>query len=673
MRHKPLRLLLIENDPGDAELCIIALQKAAFEPQCDVVQFPQEFRAKFESGEYDLIISDYNLPGWSGTEAFDYLKTKGRDVPFILVTGAVGDEIAVECIKRGISDYVLKDRLERLPIAVQSALQETAMRRARENAEEEVRRLNESLERRIAERTAQLATANEELRREIAVRRLTEEVLRESQARFRLLVDGLKDYALYMLDPDGNVVSWNAGAERIKGYRAEEVLGLHFSAFYPQDEARRGDPRRHLEQAAAEGRLEFDRWRTRKNGSHYRANIILAPIRDTAGALKGFAVISRDITESLRAQHALDEIRQQQALILDSAGEGICGLDRRGRCTFINVAGAKMLGWAVEDLNGKYLLDLLHGPGTGRDCAGGKTLQKALHQGEALAGQDEVFCRRNGTCFATDFMLTPIRDGQANTLGAVLVFRDISERKAVDRMKDEFISVVSHELRTPLTAVRAVMGLLASGRLCRTPGQCLKLVATGMANVDRLVKLVNDILDFERIESGQAQMENKPCDAAALLGQLNGLMQVSAEAQGVRLAVLGASGVIRADADRIVQVLVNLTGNAIKFSPRGTEICLAAEQSEGEVIFSVKDQGRGIPNDKIKNVFERFQQVDASDSREKGGTGLGLAISRSIVAQHGGRIWAESEPGRGSAFYFSLPAVETGSTDAKEQECQQKS
>ncbi|MGH9469603.1 MAG: PAS domain S-box protein [Terriglobia bacterium] len=671
-----MKLLLIENDPGDAELCLLALGRAGFELQSDVVQSRQEFRAKLDTGDYDVILSDYNLPGWSGTEAFEYLQGTGREIPFILVTGAIGDEIAVECIKRGIADYVLKDRLDRLPVAIQRAVHEKQIRRDRARAEEEVRRLNQDLELRVEERTAQLEAANRELRRENAERRRAEEVLRESQERFQLLVDGVQEYAIYMLDPDGRVVSWNAGAERIKGYRAEEALGMHFSAFYPQDQARRGDPRNHLEQATTDGRLEFERWRMRKDGSLYRANTILTPVRSEAGDLKGFAVISRDITATLRAQQALDELRQQQALILDSAGEGICGLDRRGRCTFINLAGAKMLGWAVEELHGKYLLDALHPPaGSDGGCStGGKRIQTALERGKALHGQDETFCRQNGTSFATDYMLTPIRNGEGQTLGAVLVFRDITERKTVERMKDEFISVISHELRTPLTAVRAVMGLLASGKLCQTPGECQKIVATGMANADRLVRLVNEFLDLERIESGQARMEKSRCDAARLFEELNELMRVSAEAQDVRLIFSRASGTLWADPDRILQVLINLVGNAIKFSPRGAEISIGAERKDGEIAFSVKDQGRGIPKGKTATVFERFQQVDASDSREKGGTGLGLAISRSIVAQHGGRIWVESEPGRGSTFFFALPAEQEPSARRRgEDQCPEES
>jgi len=266
-----------------------------------------------------------------------------------------------------------------------------------------------------------------------------------------------------------------------------------------------------------------------------------------------------------------------------------------------------------------------------------------------------VFSCKNGTSVAVDSVISPIRNDDGHTLGAVLAFRDMTERRAVEHMKDEFISVVSHELRTPLTAIRGSLGLLASGKLCQNQASCQRMAAVGVANADRLVRLVNDILDLERIESGRVNMEKKLCDSAELMRVAADLMRVMADGQGVTLSVEPFSASIRVDSDRITQVLINLLGNAIKFSIQGSLVLLTAEHREGEIVFEVRDRGRGIPASKLSRIFERFQQVDASDSREKGGTGLGLAICRTIVAQHGGRIWVESAVGQGSSFFFSLP------------------
>ena len=318
-----------------------------------------------------------------------------------------------------------------------------------------------------------------------------------------------------------------------------------------------------------------------------------------------------------------------------------------------------MIGWEPEKLTGKYLHDVLHTPpGGGARCvAEDCQLQNALKNGPIHHSADDVFSRKDGTSVAVDSVITPIRNDAGCILGAVLVFRDMTERKAVERMKDEFISVVSHELRTPLTAIRGSLGLLASGRLCHlNPPKCQKMAAIGMANATRLVRLVNDILYLDRIEAGQMTMEKRLCDSAELMSGAVDLLQVTAKAQGITLFLQCFSASIWVDPDRITQVLINLLGNAIKFSPRGSTVRLSAERREREIVIEVKDHGRGIPASKLSRIFERFQQVDASDSREKGGTGLGLAICRTIVAQHGGEIWVESTLGQGSSFYFSLPS-----------------
>ncbi|MGH9325577.1 MAG: ATP-binding protein [Terriglobia bacterium] len=549
MTQHLLRILLIENNPIDAELCLAVLRRAGLEMESEVIQRKEDFRSKVGVGAYDVILADFNLPGWNGMEAFKYLRDRGDDIPFILVSGAVGDEIAVEYIKQGISDYVLKDSMARLPTAIRRALQEKEVRAKREQVEEEIRCLNEHLEQQVAERTAQLEAANKEL---------------------------------------------------------------------------------HAENS-----------------------------------------------ERQRAEQTLEQLRRQFELILNSAGEGVCGLDQSGLCIFFNPAGATMLRSSPTDLTGKHIYDILRltPPSDLSPSAGAHPIHAILINGEALREENKLLWRQDGTSFVADYIITPIRNDQGETLGAVVVFRDVTERRAVEEMKDEFISAVSHELRTPLTAIRATLGLLGTGKLCGTPGGCQKIISTGLANVERLVRMVSDILDLERMKSRETRIEKKVCDAGELLTQAADLMSVTAESQGVRLVVRRLSARFWADPDRMMQVLINLLGNAIKFSPPETEVSLAAKRVDGELIFQVKDQGRGIPAHKASLVFERFQQVDASDSREKGGTGLGLAICRSIVKQHGGRIWMESKPGRGSTFFFAIPAGKGVHSPAekKDQKCLERS
>jgi signal transduction histidine kinase/DNA-binding response OmpR family regulator len=285
---------------------------------------------------------------------------------------------------------------------------------------------------------------------------------------------------------------------------------------------------------------------------------------------------------------------------------------------------------------------------------------------------DETFCRKDGASFPVEYVSTPIQE-QGVIVGAVVTFKDITERQLVERMKDEFISVVSHELRTPLTSIHGSLVMLNSGLLSVESERGKRLLEIAVDSTDRLVRLINDILDIERIESGKVTMAKEDCDAAELMTDTVEVMQAMAERYGVTLSVEPVSARLWADPDRIIQTLTNLLSNAIKFSHAGGTVWLTAELGNPEessslptphslsstpyITFQVKDQGRGIPADKLETIFERFQQVDASDSRHHDGTGLGLAICRSIVQQHGGHIWAESTVGEGSTFYFTLPIL----------------
>jgi PAS domain S-box-containing protein len=387
----------------------------------------------------------------------------------------------------------------------------------------------------------------------------------------------------------------------------------------------------------------------RKDGSEFPMELSLASWSTSDGMLLG--AIMRDISERKHAMQELARVSQHNELILNSAGEGIVGLDTHGRVTFVNPAAAEMTGYASpHELIGRTLQ---------HDCRhplGACPLRQAPADCEAVSSSQALFWRKDGSRLPVEFSVRPICV-QGSVAGAVVTFRDITERLAMEKVKDEFVSVVSHELRTPLTSIRASLGLLAGGVLTEVPDKAQRMLEIAVSNADRLTRLVNDILDIERLESGRADLHPTVCDAATLVQHAAEEMRGMAQAAGVALLVEPSSGQLVADADRVLQVLTNLVSNAIKFSAPGSSVRLDSSVSDSvpEVVFTVRDQGRGIAPDKLEAIFERFLQVDASDSREKGGTGLGLAICKSIVRQHGGRIWAESTPGAGSTFFVALP------------------
>lgn len=390
--------------------------------------------------------------------------------------------------------------------------------------------------------------------------------------------------------------------------------------------------------------------------------------------------LRREIGEREQAKASLERISRQSGLILNSAGEGICGLNAQGKLTFINPAAARMLGYRVEELivstknkdsdsypnyilsefphqSGERFMHVIlnHSKPDGVHYIWEENpIYATLKTGAVQHITDDIFYRRNKTKFPVEYVSTPILE-KNKIVGAVVIFKDITERQIIERMKNEFVSVVSHELRTPLTSIRSALGLLSKGSLNNQPAKSQRMLEIAFDNTNRLVRLINDILDIERINSGKVTMEKQHCNAAQLMTQAVDEMRAMAEKAEIKFVLKPVEVQLWADADRIVQTLTNLLSNAIKFSPANSTVSLSGKLQDSLITFQVKDRGRGIPEDKLETIFDRFQQVDASNSRNQGGTGLGLAICRSIVQQHGGNIWVESTLGEGSTFYFTLP------------------
>jgi PAS domain S-box-containing protein len=376
--------------------------------------------------------------------------------------------------------------------------------------------------------------------------------------------------------------------------------------------------------------------------------------RETTAAMETVAASLGQMLARTKERERAEELSRQQKILLHSVADGICGVDRNGLVRFANPAATRLLGSPVTSLIGKPVHELVHGSAPdgkkcGKDCA----LLRAATGRVSSTGEDTIY-RANGVGFPAEYFLNPILD-LGRYSGSVLSFRDISQRYALDRLKDEFVSTVSHELRTPLTSIRGALGLLSSGILGDISEKATNLLRIALSNSDRLVRLINDILDLERAQSGREPLVFRPVQMADLVRQAMDGMQLMAESAGVLQIHDKTQVEITADADRLLQVLTNLLSNAIKFSPPNSAVSIMLRPGSSGVTLSVIDQGRGIPADKLEAIFGRFQQVDASDSRQKGGSGLGLAICRAIVSQHNGRIWAERNPIRGSTFRVFLP------------------
>ena len=375
------------------------------------------------------------------------------------------------------------------------------------------------------------------------------------------------------------------------------------------------------------------------------------------------AKLRQEIGERTKAEAALRRSEEQLRLIANGLPVLIAYVDRQQHYRFNNQAYQTWLGLSPSEIYNRHLLEV-HGIE--------EYQQISQYVATALGGETVTYERdlllQDGCVHSLSVTYIPHLHEQEKVQGFFALTSDISDRKAIERMKDEFISVVSHELRTPLTSIHSSLKILATGKLGSLSDKGERMLKIADEQTERLVHLVNNVLDLQRIQSGKITMNKQACQVRELMFEAVQAMKSLAHQQNIRLSVKSNNFIVWADRDYILQTLTNLVSNAIKFSPRNSTVTLSAaddpqpqpnfrQQPNSYITFAVKDRGQGIPQNELETIFERFQQVDSSDSRKKGGTGLGLAICRQIVEGHGGRIWAESCLEQGSTFYFTLPKL----------------
>ena len=491
-----------------------------------------------------------------------------------------------------------------------------------------------------------------ELQREIAKRATTETRLRDSEDRYRSVLSAM-DAGVVLQLADGLIWACNESAERILGAPANRLMGQSSldAVGHPRREDGTPLPRSEFPSAVAlrtglassDVVLELDR----ADGSTVWISANARPMI-RVGATRPHAVVTtlHDITGLRAARKSAEVAEERFRRLSDAAKEGIA-ITERGVLVEVNRAFCTLFRFDEHDAIGRQATDFI-------------ILEDVEAVGHAIERNDEgtyetVGLRKDGSTFDIEVSATPLPGDTRG--GRVAVIRDISERKAVDRLKNEFISTVSHELRTPLTSIRGSLGLIEGGVAGEVPERARELVRIARANADRLIRLINDILDLEKMEAGKLELRRRFLDLSALVDATVAELRGMAEADGIELHHdLRALPRINADPDRLQQVLTNLLSNAIKFSPPAAPVTVRAfEKSPGTARIEVEDVGPGIPATMIDRLFRKFEQLDGSDGRARGGTGLGLAISRSIVEQHGGRIGVQSEPGVRTVFWFELP------------------
>ncbi|MEO8587213.1 MAG: PAS domain S-box protein [Acidobacteriota bacterium] len=476
--------------------------------------------------------------------------------------------------------------------------------------------------------------------------------LEEAEERYRLLFER-SQAGVYRSSIDGHLLDCNDAFLRLFGFGTrEEALARRTTSFYAdvRDRARIVD-RLLVEKKAVSEEILF----LRRDGSTrwILANMnLIAGAHGSPGLLEGTLI---DVDERRRAVDALRASEIRTRALLDNMLGGLFVADLRGILELVNPAAERMFGYTSAELVGKHLVTVLSlPPAADSRVFIPEVLAKSLGKVTELEGR-----RKNGETFPFELSLFQVDTPEGRRIAGSLV--DVTERREVDRLKREFVSSISHELRTPLTSIRGSLGLLAGGVLGPLSPDAAEIVAVAERNVVRLIGLINDILDLERLEGGRLEMTLESAGAGVIVERSLEAVRSFATQSKVVLVVdpVPVSVLVRADADRLVQVLVNLVSNAVKFSPAGGTVMVRVALAPGMAEFQVEDRGRGVPPALREAIFERYRQVEASDSRIKGGAGLGLAICKAIVEQHGGAIGVRDAAPEGSVFWFRIPLVST--------------
>ena len=752
-----LRVLILEDNPRDAKLNVSVLEGGGFRVQFEVTDSAQFFRERLEKAEYDVILADFNLRNWTALDALEILKQSGKDIPLIMVTGFLGDEAAVECIKQGAADFVLKDRPARLSNAVRRALEEKRLRTENKRAFDAISRLativessddaiiggtlegvitswNKGAEKlygysageilgqpisvlappeRSEEVTQILArlkrgerieeyelervrkdgsliyislslfrltgsrgevTGAAAIARDVTERKRAEQALHESEERYRSLVEAAPDVIFTVSAEDGSLTSLNPAFETLTGWSRAEWLGRPFVGMVHPDDLPVAVER--FQKALRGETHPPHELRVLCKSGEYLVGEFTSTSHVKDGKVVGQLGIARDITDRKRADEALRESEELYRSVVTSVAEGIMLVDRGGAIVACNRSAERILGLTTEELIGRTAADprwqAIHEDGSplpGENFPGMAALRTGKPQSNLYMGVHKP----NGSLAWTIANSVPIfHAGDGAPYVVVTSFADITERKraeaeilaakeaaeAANRAKSNFLATMSHEIRTPMNAIVGMTDLVLDTDLSRQQRDDLNTVK---ASVDFLLNIINDILDFSKIEARKLDLE-------CIEFSLKDSVDAAVKSLGIRAAEKNLELVcryehdvpaaVRGDPGRLRQVLVNLIGNAVKFTEHGEVMVQVAKLSETpedvQLHFSVSDTGMGIPHEKQKAIFEAFTQADPSSTRRFGGTGLGLTISSQLVEMMGGRIWVESELGKGSTFHFEV-------------------
>jgi PAS domain S-box-containing protein len=512
------------------------------------------------------------------------------------------------------------------------------------------------------------------------------------------------DYAIFALDPEGYILTWNAGAQRLKGYTADEIIGQHFSIFYPEKDILARKPEKELETAIKFGQVEDEDWRLRKDGSRFWANVLITALRDDDGKLLGFAKVTRDLSARRAAEETVRESEERFRLMIQSVQDyAIFMLDPQGRVATWNEGAERIKGYTADEIIGKHFSIFIPKEDVGKPEM---ELRVATETGRY---EDEGWrVRKDGSRFWANVIITAIFDSKGKLAGFSKVTRDLTERREAqrraiedasrlaaeeaarqeaeaqaeelrslseqlqvqalelerqseesenaNRVKSEFLAAMSHELRTPLNAIGGYTQLIQIGLSGPVTEMQLEQLDRIQKSQQHLLSVINDILNYSRIEAGKVTYEIEPFPIRDAVRSVGPMVEPLVKSKGLALEIPDPPPdlIARADRTKVEQILINLLSNAVKFTDAGS-IQVTCGGTAETVWVSIRDTGVGIEAEHVDTIFAPFAQVGRTLASPKEGTGLGLSISRDLAVAMHGELSVESEPGVGSQFTLTVP------------------
>ena len=478
--------------------------------------------------------------------------------------------------------------------------------------------------------------------------------------RFRLLVEGVRDYGIFLLDPDGIITSWNSGAALIKGYTASEVIGRHFSIFYPHEALASGWPDEELRRARQNGRFEDEGWRVRKDGTRFWANVVITPTYAPDSTLIGFSKVTRDLTERRKHEEKLRRSEERFRLLVEGVKDyAIFMLNPDGTVATWNSGAERIKGYRAQDIIGKHFSVFYPADAIARKFPWYE-LEVAARSGRY---EDEGWrLRKDGTRFWANVVITAVRSERDELLGFGKVTRDLTQQRRADALEEanrrntEFLAMLAHELRNPLAPIHNAIGVMRMSEIADPEIRWSRDVIERQAA--HLSRMVDDLLDVSRLTTGKVTLKTQSVDMRDVVQQAVESIRPAIEAyqHDLEVSVGSVPLPLQGDPTRLMQILTNLVNNSVKYTPPGGHIRVEARREGKEIVVSVQDSGVGISPELLPRIFELFVQGQRGLARSEGGLGIGLTMVQQLVNLHGGTIEARTRgPNQGSEFVVRLP------------------